>query len=318
MSSAPRLSDDDARLLDALAEEGLDPSRLTELPAVDRARAQAILRALAALDHLPAPEPDTALVSRVMERVDELEAERRERMRLAPASIRRRWRVPDVVTIAAVLLLALGVGWPLVQSVRGASWRDQCGRNLAMISSGLAKFSNDHGGELPLAAGFGAFLGGSPAAGGAPPSATTPARGPDWRTYRHGAGLDRLAASEYVGARCLTCPGCAKDRGALALRVPATGQRFTLAAIRGMLVSDANPAIERLCDGGEWRPAAGQCSPNHASLGQNILLDDGTVRWFVSPILPNGDCIWTPRTAGGDSLSPGAMPTDPNDQFLAQ
>ena len=317
MSSTPNLSEADARVLDALAEEGFDPSRIEELPAADRARAEAIVRMLGRLDRMPTEVPSDSLVPQLMDRVKQLEAERRERMRIEPAApIRRRIRIPDVVTIAASLLLALGVGWPVLSAVRGASFREQCERNLASIGTGLAAYSHDHRDSIPLAAGLGSFLSGDA------PTAKSPAAGasnwPDWRTYRHSAALGRLAEASYVGSRCLTCPGCEKDRAALALRVPAAGQRFTLASLKGMLVSDANPAIETLLDGGDWRSASRDCSSNHAARGQNVLFDDGSVRWLVSPLLPGGDCIWTPSGRNGETLSPGSLPLDPDDCFLAQ
>lgn len=314
MKPTPRLSDDDARVLDALAEDGLDPSRIDELDPRDRPRAEALLRMLSRLESPATAVPPESLVASVMQRVDEAQRAERRRMRIgAGAAPRRRIRLPDILTVAASLLLLLGVGWPVMSAVRGATWREQCERNLASIHTGLAGYARDHGGDLPLSAGFGSFLSPGDRAASNPPSTA-----PDWRVYRHGAALERLAERNYIVSRCLTCPGCEKDRGALALRVPAAGQRFTTATIRGMLVSDANPAIDVLCEGRDWRPASTQCSQNHSQRGQNVLFDDGSVRWLISPMLPGGDCIWTPSGIAGDALAPGSLPSDPDDHFLAQ
>jgi len=319
MKPTPRLSDADARVLDLLVEAEFDPSAIERLSPEDRRRAEALARLFGTLERWPAPIPDEALVARVMGAVDTLETDRRGRMRLdGRVGVVRRLRLPDLVTIAASIILVLGVGWPLVRAVRGATWREQCERNMTSMHAGLNAFARDHDGSLPLAAGFGGFDGRSTSGSATVASSSPVGAGPDWRTYRHGESLEQLVDREYVGARCLTCPGCEKDRGAMALRVPAAGQRFHLTQVRGMLVADANPAIDLLRSGGDWRPAASLGSFNHRQQGQNVLMDDGAVRWLISPIRADGDSIWTPRGESGESLAPGTLPLDPNDIFMAQ
>lgn len=312
----PSLSDADARVLDALMEDGFDASRVNDFSGADRARAESLSKLLQGLDRLPGSVPDPSLIPTLLARVDEAEHAQRERMRVRSARpITRRLRIPDMITIAAVLLVAIGVGWPLISTMRSASLREQCERNLASVSAGLDHYATNHDGRLPLTAGFAAFL--APSA--APDASDAPSAPIDWRRHRHSDNLELLRADEYVGARCLTCPGCAKERGALALRVPAAGQRFTRSAMTGMLVADANPAIDLLCEGQPWRSGATVSSLNHRSRGQNILFDDGSVRWLLSPILPNGDSIWIPRDQTDSSaLENGALPSDPKDIFLAQ
>lgn len=315
MSSAPtRLSDADARMLDALMEVGFDLSRLEPASPADRARAEALVAMLGHLDRLPAPEPvsSESRVSSVMAHIDAAEGARRERMRLgAPTRTVRRLRLPDIVSIAAVLLLAVGVGWPLASSMRNASLREACGRNLGTLSAGLDRYAGDHAGRLPMTASFAAIF--------QPESKSAAPERLDWRTYRHGESLELLRAHDYVGSRCLTCPGCEKDKGALAFRVPASGQRFNKGLVTGMLVADANPAIDFLRSGEEWRPGTTISSLNHSSQGQNVLFDDGSVRWLLSPIMLNGDSIWVPRDGlDATALERGELPTDPADHFLAQ
>lgn len=317
-----QLNDADARAIDALFEEGLDPAeaeqRLATMSGPDRARAEAALRLLSKLETLPAPAPSPDLVPSLMARIDEVERHRRERMRV-PSPLRRirGIRIPDLVTIAAVLLLAVGVGWPLAQSVRNTSMREQCERNMGSLYAGLSRYASDHAGQLPLAAGLGSFLHSIGEGDAAKDGSATKV---DWRTYRHGEHLETLRELDYVGSRCLTCPGCAKDRGAMALRVPAVGQRFILGAMPGMLVADANPALELLRDGKACAPGTRTSSRNHGLQGQNVLFDDGSVRWLLSPVLPNGDSIWAPCDERGPaaSLEQGLLPVDPAEVFLAQ
>lgn len=319
----PQLNDADARAIDALLAEGLDPAAveptLSTMSGADRARAEAALRLLSKLEKLPAPPPSPDLVPSLMSRIDELERDRRERMRFAsPLRRIRGVRIPDLVTIAAVLLLGVGVGWPMIQSVRNATMREQCERNMGSVHAGLARYAGDHAGQLPLAAGLGSFL--QSIGEGAATKDDVAATTVDWRTYRHSENLEHLRDLEYVGPRCLTCPGCAKDRGAMALRVPAVGQRFILGAMPGMLVADANPALELLRDGQPCAPGITLSSRNHRSQGQNVLFDDGSVRWLLSPVLVHGDSIWAPSGDRGPaaSLEQGLLPTSPEDVYLAQ
>lgn len=105
----------------------------------------------------------------------------------------------------------------------------------------------------------------------------------------------------------------------MALRVPAAGQRFHMATLRGMVVADANPVLELLREGKPWRAGVTAASFNHRGSGQNVVFDDGSVRWLISPILSNGDCIWTPGSGRGDAdLAPGSLPLNESDIFLAQ
>jgi len=309
---------DGARTIDALFEEGFDPANLDLLTGVDRTKAEEVLRLLSRLDALPAGQASSDLVPMLMQRIDEVEKESQRRMRIDAPVRRRRWlRVPDLATIAAIVVLGVGVGWPLVQSARSASMREQCERNMASVHSGLARYAADNGGRLPLTAGFASML---DTAGEAPrPTSDATAQRVDWRTYRHGDNLETLCDRSYIGHRCLTCPGCANDRGAMALRVPAVGQRFSLATMKGMLVADANPAIERLRAGEPPAPAFLDSSLNHRGRGQNVLFDDGSVRWLLSPVRANGDSIWSPGTPGdATALDRGQLPRNDDDVFLAQ
>jgi len=323
---SPRLSDADARVLDALMEEGFDASCLHEMKGDDRARAEELVRLLGELDRLPTSAPDPQRIPSLMARIDTEERAQRERLRLRPVVRQpRRLRVPDIITIAAVMLLAIGVGWPLASTIRSATLREGCERNLAQVHGGLDRYASDHAGRYPLTAGFAAFLQQSPSSdareerASEPVVTNAPTARVDWRRHRHGENLELLSDGAYVGAHSLTCPACAKANGALALRVPAAGQRFSRTGVTGMLVADANPAIDLLCEGEPWRVGAALSSLNHRSRGQNILFDDGSVRWLISPVLPNGDSIWVPRDGtDASALENGGLPLDATDVFLAQ
>ncbi|MBX3354928.1 MAG: anti-sigma factor [Phycisphaeraceae bacterium] len=314
----PQLSDADARMLDLLVEHEFNPEILDRLDGEDLQRARALLELFGHLDALPAESPSPALFERLTESIDAAEDAQRRRMRLETARPKARLlRLPDALTVAALVLVALGVGWPLLASMRNAAIREQCERNMASIHVGMERFALDHDGRLPLAAGLGSFL--SSGTGGSVRDLEQAPERVDWRRYRHGENLELLHHRAYIGAKCLTCPGCEKERGAMALRVPAAGQRLTLATLNGIMVADANPAMERFHEGLEWRGFAARSSANHRSQGQNVLLDDGSIRWLFSPLLPSGDSIWLPcEREDPTALESGRLPTRADDVFVTQ
>ncbi len=304
------LPPEDARLLDLLAESGFDPDVLRGLPAGEQRRGEELLSLLRHLDAYPDAACAPELTDAVLSRVAADERDRARTMRIDAPRRGLRIRVPDLVTIAAVLLLGVGVGWPVISAVRAQTRRDECYRNMTQVFAGLERYAGDHAGILPLTADLASAVS----------AAATAARAPDWRTYQHASSLDALAREGYAPQRCLTCPGCAKERASLAFRVPVAGRPFTLmTAVSAPLLADANPVLEVHRRGLPFERELTQSSTNHDRMGQNTLYDDGSVRWLMSPVLPSGDNIWVPWSEGGrGALGPGAMPRNMDDVFLAQ
>lgn len=353
----PRLCDADMRVLDFLAEHGFDVSRVDLLPEADRPRALALIRQMSVLDQYPADGCEDALVDATLARIDRYEAAREASMRLDARRTVRGFRLADFVSVAALVLVGIGVLLPVASRMREQSLATVCASNLRGLHSGLDAYARNHGGALPATAsigGLGSLFSPVPSrpgrvgpAVGAPPQLPAPygAMRPavlthtvifpgatvtivqgvrDWSASNHSAHLGLLVAGQYADVHALQCPGCASGVPCFAYRVPARGHRFMLDTPgRTVVVADANPVIEfvRMGITPDSRVVS---SRNHSDRGQNLLFNDGAVEWRVSPLLTTSpasfvDNIWLPRDERGrESLDLRAWPCDVNDNFVAQ
>lgn len=308
---APRLSDDDQRVLDVLIEAGLDEAALERVSAADRPRAQRLLQLFSLLDHYPVSDADDALVDATLARIDRYERDAESRLRLDPvpdaAPLGRvlRIRMQDLVTVAAVLLLGVSIGWPVLSRMRQVSYSTACSANLRSLGGALAAYANDSNGALPvMTAGL---LGGS------------------WDTVRNSDNLELLPQLGYCDLGHLDCPG---HRGY------GPSYSFTMVpppgAPRGpswlqqptrVLLADRNPVLDHLRMGLPLDDYSIP-SPNHGHRGQNVLFGSLVVEWRVSPVVrhENGDLdnFWLVRLQDGrEDLQPGSKPGDAEDNFLA-
>jgi hypothetical protein len=234
----------------------------------------------------------TDLSDRVMARIDADEASRVERMTLPRGG--RGIRLSDLVSVAAVLLIAGSVVWPALAAARDRSRRAVCFGNLGNTGSAMAMYAGSNRDSLPVIAGLsdGKFwdVGGD-------------------RPHSNSANLYTLAREGYVPIATLACPGNpaaptstwddhARDWRSLdeisysyQLMSGPASPRWNEGPARPVL-ADRSPVIIRLARGEAADPYAN--APNHRSAGQHLLLTDGTVRWIISPVLPGGDNIWLP------------------------
>ena len=353
----PTLCDADMRVLDFLAEHGFDASKVNLLPEADRPRALALVRQMQVLDQYPADAADDSLVDATLARIDRWEAANEASRRLDRHGIAS-FRLSDFVSIAALILVGVGVMLPIAARVREQSLTTVCGNNMRALQAGLGAYARNNDGLLPAVASiasFGSLFDRSPAA---PPSIAAPderMRGPalptadgririqtqvfnprpgivirlhrpvgDWSGANHSAHLALLVAQDYCNVHALRCPACAVGAPCFAYRVPSRGERFVLETpSRSVVVADANPMIDMLRSG-RVPDSRAMSSRNHGGSGQNMLFSDGSIDWRTSPILTNSpasfmDNIWLPRDPEGrERMDLKAWPSHPADNFVAQ
>ncbi len=280
------------------------------LAAQDEALAS-VFRALEAVRAEPAPR---GLAARVLERVREAGP----MLRIIPRPAARAaggqrdvrpiflGRLRDILAVAAVLVLALGLGVPGVLRVRERQQRIGCTWNIAQIGKGIQQYAGVFKGSLPFA-GFG--QGDSYQATGDPQVVMVPNR-------RHVYPLLLLA---YVrDPRAFVCPAQP--------HVPMPQQEIprhhdflenrnvsyayqNMAGVRPSanddprlpILADDNPLFQDgrlLLDLRRFAlgDAAADNSHAHRGAGQNILTLDGHVMWTTTPLCGiNGDNIWVLR-----------------------
>jgi hypothetical protein len=290
---APR--DEDA--LEALVVAGFDPARCPSSIRELAIRHAATLSGLSV--PLSAAERET-LVSRTLAGVQANIDSGQKRLVMDPAEGRARvgFRWGDLISVAALLLIASAVVAPMVGAVRGMSQQAGCRAGLVNAFRGFSSYANDYKESLPLAS---ASLAGS--------------RWWDIGRPEHSnsANLYTLLRAKYANSADLACPGNAtacrdvpapgamdwtcSDAISYSYRSQFVPERMSWAqatAAPFVVVADRSPVIVRAMRN-EWiNPLAN--SDNHAGRGQNVMLSDGTIRWMATPVLADGDNIWLPRT----------------------
>lgn len=293
-----RLTADDERTLDALIESGFDRTALKELPAADQIRAQSISNVLGLLNDYPVDDASETLLHATLARIDRYEDNRSERMNFElqqEQAVRggRRIRIPDFITVAAVILLAAGVLWPIVTGVRQKSLDLACENNLRLVGMGLNNYAADNSGATPMAT---AGLGGG------------------WGRGASTLNMNPLVEGGYCEQHHLNCPGHKPEFG------PHYSYRWQMAdapmrwegAHVVLLIGDGNP-ISAAARAGQVVPPL-TMSLNHGGRGQNVLSSDGATLWLFEPVIGRSDNIWLPD--GMIELRPGVRPVDPWDTFL--
>ncbi|HMN97396.1 MAG TPA: hypothetical protein PKC43_13200 [Phycisphaerales bacterium] len=299
-----RLSADDERVLDQLAEHGFDAARLEALAPADRARGRRLVAMLSLLDDTPVADGDETLVDATLARIARHEASQRDRLRIVPSSGAEAggWRVrwADLITLAAVVALGVGTLAPIASRVQDASRRTACASNLAMLGGAFSAYANDNNGSLPVQ---------SVAKGG-------------WEGSRNAQNLELLLKG-YCEHGCLNCPGHAGQGPAYAFVLVRCRQTslFDHRPDRALL-ADANPLAESALGGIEITEVDVP-SRNHVNRGQHVLFGNLEVRWIERPSIRGADGradnIWTfLDERGNETIRTGALPKNPDDNFLCQ
>ena len=142
-----RLGDEDAAAVDRLLGDGLGSDAA---PGDDRETAISDLLGL--LDDYPTePAPDE-LVHATLARVARAEQERSSRLSIQNqiGTPRGPIRLPDFFAVAAALLFAVGIGWPLLQTLESNHQVAKSQNRLGAVGQAVAGFAGDSGGWLPF------------------------------------------------------------------------------------------------------------------------------------------------------------------------
>jgi hypothetical protein len=286
-------------VLDALVDFGFERTALKDLPAEDQQRAQSISNLLGLLDNYPVDDANDTLVNATLARIDRYEENRADRMNMElqreqAARGGRRIVIPDFITVAAVILIAFGLLWPIVTGVKQKSLDLACENNLRLVALGLDNYASSNNGVSPMAT---AGLGGG------------------WGVRANSLNMSPLVDGGYCQHQHLNCPGHQPEFG------PSYSYRWQMEDTPLMwqgprvliLIGDGNP-ISAAARAGRVLPPLSM-SLNHGGRGQNVLSSDGATLWLFEPVISRSDNIWLPD--GVLELRTGAQPADQWDTFLA-
>lgn len=279
-----RLSENDARVFDQLAEDGFDAARRDSLQGEDRERADAICKLLSTLDDYPVEDASDDLVAATLTRVRRAEDERDERMNIQTAMNNseqlsgRRWRFPDLFATAAMLLLAVGVIWPIANSFRQNRMVALDSSNLTENGTVMASYANDNNGSTPME------------------SAASILPDPfDWLHADHAGKYNQAIqghCADYGNPDDFYRPETSLEAHPYSFQVwsPTTGELM----VEGRpIASNTNP-LPGLNTGEPIHvDEANRASMSHAGLGQNVLYGDGSVAMLDDHAI-EGDRLWDP------------------------
>lgn len=293
------LTPDDEEALDAWQ---LSEHRLNRVPGSLRERAAKIEAIGALLTNVPAAKHSetetTALLNATMARLerDRAAAPARQSLRFERAPTRR-YKLGDLVSIAAMLTLGAAVIWPIIASGRTNMQQIACRGNFADVATGMGLYGNDNRGALPMAS---ASLGGSPWWDVGVPERS------------NSANLYTLAHAKYAQPAALACAGnpfcnatkmtcqdkdwCSLPAVSYSFRIMFGGKNPTWDSpnpASTVVLSDKSPVVMRAVRGDVVFPT--ENSPNHDGRGQNVLTLDGSTRFMTTPVTAAGDNIWLPR-----------------------
>lgn len=305
-----QLSPADEDALEALVQANMDPSRVAS-GMRDRAAHQA--RVLSLLDTAHGSKSADALsessreqlVARTLATITRSVETQQDRLRFIAADRRRerpRLRVGDLISVAAVLLIAGAVIWPVLSTVRESGRQAACLANLNAIAGAFSRYANDNREAVPMAS---ASLGGTPWWNvGSRPEESNSANLYTLKRVKY-ASMEQLACAGNPEA-VRSCNGESKRdwdqfphvsfsfmnlfgrAGASTGAVWHTARPVVLLADRSSVVVNAHRGA-RFID-------VMENSPNHAGVGQNVLLSDLSARWLKTPMITSDDNIWLPQS----------------------
>jgi len=203
------------------------------------------------------------------------------------------WNIGRVLAAAAVILIVAGVWFAPLNFARQKYYQHRCQMQLARIAEGIKQYMADHDGQLPAVA--------------------TVAGAPWWKVGYQGSGnysntrhLWLLARGGYVEPADFVCPGVRGGQGVrfdssqvknyndfpdrkhvtFSFRIKCGKPKGAHAAGQKILISDLNPLFEVLPGPDETlivrlnKELLNLNSANHNRMGQNVLLDDGSVKFL--------------------------------------
>ena len=267
----------DAEMLDRLVDVGFELDQLEYLTPEDEQRAASILKMLGFLDAYPVEDASDSLIDATLVRIDQYESQRTARMQIHTPELETtkrgfRIRMPDLISVAAMILVTVSVFTMISNSTRNQSLTNQCASNMAMVGRGLVNYALGHNGQTPTET--------APAIaslfGGLAPERTD---------------AQLLASEGYCDHNHLNCPGHSGESSGFSYQTQSAAM-WDAIRNRGKLfivMSDQNPILKQLLANQKYNELTP--SPAHGSLGQNHLRDDGSINSVAAPIF-KGDLIW--------------------------
>ena len=279
-----KLSKADAEMLDQLVDVGFELDQLEYISPEDTQRAKSILKLLGLLEAYPVEDASDTLIDATIVRIDQYEAKRSARMQIHTPELETtsrgfRLRMPDLISVAAMILVTFAVFAMISNSARNQTISNECATNMAMVGRGLFNYASEHNGNTPteqateVATLFGGLI----------PERTD---------------AEVLATEAYCEHSHLNCPGHGGEgRGfsyqtqsvAMWDEIQSQGKVF-------IIMSDQNPVLNKMLTNQEFDPFTP--SPTHGALGQNHLRDDGSIASGVAPVF-GGDLIWILDSSNG-------------------
>ena len=255
----------------------------------------------------------------------------------APVTAKRSfWRNGlEVASMAAIILVAIGVLFPVSANMRQVALRNKCSSHLGRVGAGIAGYANDYNGSLPAVA----------MSPGSPWWKVGDQGEKNQSNTRH---LWVLVKNNYVDGKNFLCPN-RKDAEKIKLAGADINNYNDFLSRQSVhysfifmcdksakrdqssklvLMADRNPVFEKVIDGKRIAyqnrdkftvimindQLRKMMSTNHRGKGQNVLFGDGHVKFLKSRIVNNDD-IYTIRGAG--TYSGCEVPCDDEDVFLA-
>lgn len=294
-----------------------------------------LARALTALSRLNLDEAPAGLLARTMARIrrdqagsgSSAEAPAFSFADYAPAADfppkrRLAWsgRKMDIAAMVVAASLVLVVLIAVIGKERQRAARTVCAANLTAIAAGIREYAAANAGFLPSIAPV-EKANWLPQGGVAVKSSST---APSLQRDGNAANLAPLLNSRdrFVSWKELICPTCttaANSRGHFRRigysYIDELGKwhHHFNGSGKVVILADANPLFA-------GRTVAGVTanSFNHHMAGENILCDDGAVRWVSTPLVgPRQDNIYTIQAVAGTTYTGYEQPVSERDIFLA-
>jgi hypothetical protein len=280
----PTLSKEDARVLDELLEHGgLESERIESLPEEDRQRARKIEGVLSLLDAYPVEDASDDLVHATLARINRAEDERSSRMNIQTKTEMsgqlsgKRWRFPDLFATAAMVLLAVGVIWPVMNHARQSRMIALDHDNMGETYEGITGYASTNNGLSPMES-----------------TASLLPDPFDWMTSHSGLHnqLIREQCDDHADRNDFHRPGGTVESDPYSFQVWQPG--MDIMSAEQPIMSNTNPLVGLgSMDTPVSRSEAVRNSNSHDRLGQNVLFGDGHIEMLEDCQIIE-DRIWDP------------------------
>ena len=292
-----QLSELDQRALDQYIERGYQIGQVESALQSRAAKCDQIAHALAASD---SAGDESDLINRTLGKIQaHIDQEELglsiDNARDGRGGFSIRWS--DLISVAAMLLIAGSIIMPIMSGVRSNAQKSICFDNMHASANAFGLYAGSNRDMLPMAtAGFGPTW---------MDVGSTPERSNSSNLFTlvrtHDANLDDLACPSNPNALTGEAEPDAMDWNSLAevsysYRImPPGGMRASSVAqpVRVVLLADRSPVVLRVARDQPIIPE--ENSPNHQGSGQHMLMLDGSAIWGSTPIINTNDNIWLPR-----------------------